>query len=76
MWKSILSITIGATLGSLLRWFLGLKMNNLFPTLPPGTLAANLIGCYIIGFAIAILPLSPTLLLNGAYSLSLVFAVA
>jgi len=40
-------------LGCLLRWGLALVLNRYFPTIPPGTLAANLIGCYIIGMAIA-----------------------
>lgn len=53
MWKSILAISIGAALGALLRWQLGLKLNAIFPTVPPGTLAANLIGAYVIGLAIA-----------------------
>jgi len=53
MWKSILAISVGAALGALLRWVLGLTLNNLFPVLPPGTLAANLLGAYIIGVAIA-----------------------
>lgn len=52
MWKSIIAISIGAALGALLRWGLGLKLNPLFPTIPPGTVAANLIGAYIIGAAI------------------------
>ena len=34
------------------RW-LGLWLNPLFPTLPYGTLAANLLGGYLIGLAIA-----------------------
>ncbi|HPT50600.1 MAG TPA: fluoride efflux transporter CrcB [Accumulibacter sp.] len=53
MWKSILAISVGAALGALLRWQLGLKLNAFFPTVPPGTLAANLIGAYVIGLAIA-----------------------
>ena len=36
-----------------MRWLLGLSLNSLFPTLPPGTLAANLIGGYLIGLAMA-----------------------
>ncbi|VEB42301.1 chromosome condensation membrane protein [Chromobacterium violaceum] len=50
MWKSILAIAIGAAAGALLRWFLGLRLNSLFPSLPPGTLAANLVGGYIIAW--------------------------
>jgi CrcB protein len=51
--KSILAISVGASLGALLRWWLGLALNGLFPTIPPGTLAANLIGGYAVGLAIA-----------------------
>ena len=53
MWKSILAVAPGSALGALLRWQLGEKLNGLLPTLPPGTLMANLIGAYIIGLAIA-----------------------
>ena len=53
MWKSILAIALGAALGALLRWQLGEKLNTLFPAIPPGTLAANLIGSYLVGLAIA-----------------------
>lgn len=59
MWKSILAISLGAALGALLRWQLGLKLNSLFPAMPPGTLAANLIGGFIIGFAIAYFSQAP-----------------
>ena len=61
MWKSILAVALGSALGALLRWQLGEKLNALLPTLPPGTLIANLIGAYIIGLAIAFLAASPTL---------------
>jgi len=54
MWKAIVAISIGSTLGALLRWWLGLFLNAQFPTIPPGTLAANLIGAYIIGVAVAL----------------------
>jgi len=52
--KSIIAIFIGAGLGALLRWWLGLTLNSYFPSIPPGTLAANLIGGYIIGLAAAL----------------------
>jgi fluoride exporter len=51
--KSIIAIFIGSGLGALLRWWLGLTLNSYFPSIPPGTLAANLIGGYIIGVAVA-----------------------
>lgn len=50
--SSFLAIGAGAALGAWLRWWLGLRLNALFPTVPPGTLAANLIGGYVIGLAI------------------------
>jgi CrcB protein len=53
MWKSVVAIALGAALGAVLRWWLGNRLNGLFPSLPPGTLAANIIGGYVIGAAIA-----------------------
>ena len=53
MWRSIVAISVGSSLGALLRWWLGTQLNTDFPAIPPGTLAANLIGGYIIGLAIA-----------------------
>ena len=53
MWKSILAISVGAVVGSLLRWQLGTRLNAIFQTIPLGTLVANLIGAYVIGLAIA-----------------------
>ncbi|WP_426138871.1 fluoride efflux transporter CrcB [Pseudomonas sp. DWP3-1-2] len=61
MLKSLLVIAIGASLGAWLRWLLGMKLNALFPTIPPGTVVANMVGGYIIGFAIAFLAASPNL---------------
>ena len=34
-----------------MRWLLGLWLNALLPAIPPGTLAANVIGGYLIGLA-------------------------
>jgi len=53
MWKSVVAICVGASLGALLRWWFGAQLNHLFPTVPPGTLTANLIGGYVVGLAIA-----------------------
>lgn len=61
MLKPILVIALGAATGSVLRWLLGLRLNSLFPTIPPGTLAANLIGGYIIGIAIAYFASAPNI---------------
>jgi CrcB protein len=51
--RSVVAISLGASLGALLRWWFGLVLNGLFPTVPPGTLVANVIGGYLIGLAIA-----------------------
>ncbi|HEY1724102.1 MAG TPA: fluoride efflux transporter CrcB [Steroidobacteraceae bacterium] len=51
------SVFVGAGLGACLRWWLGLRLNALLPTLPLGTLAANLIGGFIIGVAVAVFAL-------------------
>jgi fluoride exporter len=53
MWKPVLAICVGASLGALLRWWLGSQLNALFPAIPPGTLVANLVGGYVVGLAIA-----------------------
>ncbi len=49
---SLIAISLGAALGALARWLLGNALNLLFPTIPPGTLLANLVGGYLIGIAI------------------------
>lgn len=54
MLASIFSIAAGASLGALLRWFLAGRFNPLFPALPLGTLAANMVGGYLIGIAVAV----------------------
>jgi CrcB protein len=59
MWKAIIAISLGASIGAVFRWFLGTQFNSLFPTMPPGTLIANLIGAYAVGFAIAYFAQAP-----------------
>jgi CrcB protein len=53
MWKAIVAVSVGSGLGALLRWWLGTRLNAQFPPIPPGTLAANLIGGYVVGVAVA-----------------------
>ena len=50
---AFLAIGLGAAIGAWLRWGLGLWLNPAFPSVPLGTLAANLIGGYLIGLVIA-----------------------
>ncbi|WP_024871352.1 fluoride efflux transporter CrcB [Tolumonas lignilytica] len=61
MLYSILAISLGASFGALSRWLLGLGFNALFPTIPPGTLLANLIGGYLIGIAVTFFAANPQL---------------
>jgi CrcB protein len=60
MWRSFVAVSVGGMLGCLLRWCLAMFLNRYVPSLPPGTLAANLIGCYIIGVAMAFFVAYPT----------------
>ncbi|GAB4399231.1 MAG: fluoride efflux transporter CrcB [Rhodoferax sp.] len=53
MLNTVLPISLGAALGALLRWFLGQRFNGWFALLPPGTLAANWLGAYLMGLAMA-----------------------
>jgi CrcB protein len=50
---SLLAVFGGAGCGALLRWWLGGWLNPVFPTIPLGTLAANLIGGLLVGVASA-----------------------
>ncbi len=50
---ALAAIGIGAAIGAWLRWGLGLLLNALYPAIPLGTLAANLLGGYLIGLALA-----------------------
>jgi fluoride exporter len=61
MWRAITAVSLGASLGALLRWWLGTTLNPHFPAVPPGTLAANLIGGYVVGLAVAAFATYPAL---------------
>ncbi len=52
---AFLAIGIGAASGAWLRWGLGILLNPVFPTLPLGTLAANLLGGFLMGMAMQLL---------------------
>lgn len=61
MLSALIAISLGAALGAVLRWGLGVGLNHLFPALPPGTLVANLVGGYLIGLAMTLLAQAPAL---------------
>lgn len=55
MWAgSIAAVGMGAALGAWLRWGLSMWLNPLFAALPLGTLAANLVGGYLMGLAMGL----------------------
>lgn len=53
-----LAVAGGAAIGALLRWWLGLGLNAVWPMLPLGTLLANWIGGYAIGVLAALVSLN------------------
>lgn len=57
----IVAISLGASLGALMRWQLSEQLNQRLAQLPLGTLAANWIGAYAIGLAVAYFNDSPRL---------------
>ena len=49
---SFLAVGFGAFAGAIVRWLFGLALNPILPSLPLGTLAANLVGALAMGIAI------------------------
>jgi len=49
-----LAVGLGSMFGCWLRWILGMWLNPIFPTLPLGTLAANLLGGLVMGCVISL----------------------
>lgn len=54
-WGSVVAVGGGAAIGAWLRWGLGIVLNPVFPTLPLGTVAANLGGGLMMGFAMEVM---------------------
>jgi CrcB protein len=73
---SVIAICLGASAGALARWQLGLWLNPIASAttagtiLPMGTLAANLIGGYLVGVCVAVFQAMPQL--DPAWRLALV----
>ena len=57
----LIAIALGAVLGAWARYGLGLWLNPVFATVPLGTLAANLVGGYLVGGAVALFHLNAEL---------------
>jgi len=47
-----LAVGLGASCGAWLRWILGIILNPVLPSLPLGTLAANLGGGFLVGVCV------------------------
>jgi len=58
--NGFLAVGTGAAIGAWLRWGLGFMLNAAIPTLPLGTLAANLIGGYLMGLFMGLFTMSAT----------------
>jgi len=53
MFGAVVAVGTGAACGAWLRWGLAAWLNPRLPHFPLGTLAANLIGGYLVGVAVA-----------------------
>lgn len=54
-----LAVALGATAGAWLRWLLGLWLNRHADMLPWGTLAANMLGGYLVGLVLGVVTAHP-----------------
>ena len=52
---AIAAVGAGAAIGAWARWALSILLNPLFPTLPMGTLAANLVGGFLMGVCMSLI---------------------
>lgn len=59
MLTPVLAISLGAACGAVLRWLAGLALNGIWPALPLGTLAVNLVGGFGIGFGLRLFDALP-----------------
>src|SRR5690242_18680521 len=63
-WTNFAAVGVGAACGAWARWGLSVLLNPVLPSLPLGTLAANLIGGLLVGIVMGVaepLNVSPTM---------------
>jgi len=53
-WMNFAAVGIGAAFGAWTRWGLGILLNAMHPSIPVGTLAANLIGGFLVGIVMTL----------------------
>lgn len=58
--NGFLVVGAGAAVGAWMRWWLGLMLNATLPSLPLGTLAANLVGGYLMGLFMGMFTMTST----------------
>jgi CrcB protein len=58
--NGFLVVGAGAAIGAWMRWWLGLMLNATLPSLPLGTLAANLVGGYLMGLFMGMFTMTST----------------
>lgn len=58
---TVIAICIGACVGALSRWQLGLWLSHSHALIPWGTLTANLIGGYLVGVCVGVFQQMPEL---------------
>jgi CrcB protein len=54
-WGGVIAVGGGAAVGAWIRWGLGALLNPIFPTVPLGTLIANLSGGLMMGLAMELI---------------------
>ena len=60
LWLVLAAVGAGAVVGAWLRWGLSYWLNPRIAQLPLGTLAANLVGGYLVGLAVAFFASHPS----------------
>ena len=63
-WPQIVAISLGASVGAVLRWLSGLWLNDRWQGFPLGTLFVNCLGGLLVGVALAWFERSPDELLR------------
>jgi fluoride exporter len=57
--SAFVAVGAGAACGAWLRWGLGAWLNPLYAAIPLGTMAANLVGGFLMGLALAVIQAWP-----------------
>jgi fluoride exporter len=61
LWTALVAVGMGGVVGAWLRWGLSYWLNARVPLIPLGTLAANVIGGYLVGIAVGLFAAHPAL---------------